>query len=59
MPFICDSDAAIFREASISAMENFTDGELYEIGGLAERLETILGAAKQRLLDRLERGSWR
>jgi hypothetical protein len=59
MPFICDKDAAIFRKACIPALENFTDGELYEIGGLAERLEVILDAVNQRLQDRLERGSWR
>ena len=58
MPFICDSDAAIFREASIPAMQNFTDGELYEVGELAGRLRAILDAAKQRLHDRLERRGW-
>jgi hypothetical protein len=58
MPFINDRDAAVFREASIPAIDNFTEAEFTEIGELAQRLRVILEAAKERQQKDLRRIGW-
>ena len=58
MPIIGDRDASIFREASIPAMDNFTEEELSDVSRLARDLKTIMDAAKQRLKMRLEKKDW-
>jgi uncharacterized coiled-coil protein SlyX len=55
MPRINDLDMSIFQEAGIPAIDNFTSEELETIGGLAKQLKAIMGAAKERQQQALEK----
>jgi len=59
MAYISDRDAAIFREASIPALDNFTEAELNAVGELAQRLKAILEFAKERQQEELKTLGWR
>jgi len=59
MAYISDRDAAIFREGSIPAIDNFTEAELNAIGELAQRLKAILEIAKERQQEELKSLGWR
>ena len=51
MASIFDWDAAVFKEASIPAIQNFNQQELEHIGRLAQELKAILEDAKKREQD--------
>jgi hypothetical protein len=55
MAYISDRDAAIFKEASIPAIDNFTTQDLEQIGKLAQELKPILEAAKKRKQESLKK----
>ena len=58
MAFIGDREAGIFKEASISAIDNFTSDELETIGVLANTLKGIMEDAKERQQDHLRKMGW-
>lgn len=48
MPRIADPDVSVFREAYGFISNIFTEDEVREIGDLAQKLNVILEAARQR-----------
>jgi hypothetical protein len=55
MARIKDQDASIFKEASLSVLDTFSDDEARDIEVLAQELKAMLDAAKKRQQDRLRK----
>lgn len=54
MSRIPDTDMDVFQRASIPVIDNFTDSELLEISGIAQKLKAIMNAALKRQQDHLK-----
>jgi hypothetical protein len=51
MAAISNKDRDVFKDAEAQFLDNFTDAEISDIHGMAERLKAILDAAKKRYME--------
>jgi hypothetical protein len=58
MPRIPDTDVSLFREMYGFMGDYFTEEEVREIGAIADRLQVMIEAAKQREQEHLKAMGW-